>query len=316
MPVESHDPTALPALLDTKRASQVRAECPLAHFVLDDRASCSIWLGEATLPDGRMPGVIGHFEASDAESARTVLDAACTELKSLGRSIVVGPMDGNTWRRYRLITDAGIEPPFFLEPTNPPEYPKYFVHAGFAPIATYHSTIFDLQGLADPRTDQAIARFQSSGITIRPLRLDAFEADLASIHELSLAAFASNYLYSPLPREAFVAQYAKVRSLLQPGLALLAEAKGELLGFAFAIGNALDTTPGRTVIVKTVAVRPGRRSAGLGSVLIDLVRRRAKELGYTRAIHALMHDDNISRKIGAGQAKLLRRYALFAKQLG
>ena len=39
----------------------------------------------------------------------------------IGRA--VGPLDGSTWRRYRLVTERGVEPPFFMEPDNPDDWP-------------------------------------------------------------------------------------------------------------------------------------------------------------------------------------------------
>ena len=50
-------------------------------------------------------------------------------------TIAIGPVDGNTWQRYRLITEPGTEPPFFLEPDNPDAWPGQFTAAGFTPLA-------------------------------------------------------------------------------------------------------------------------------------------------------------------------------------
>jgi L-amino acid N-acyltransferase YncA len=226
-------------------------------------------------------------------------------------------MNGNTWRRYRFATEGTQRAPFFLEPTNPRQYPEYFIDAGFTVLAAYHSTIFDLATKPDDRTPQAVRRFADDGIAIRPLDLARLDDDLSAIHSLSLESFADNFLYSPLPRAAFAEQYRRLGPLLRPEFALLAQRGPELLAFVFALPDALERAGAatRTLIVKTVAVRAERRASGLGSVLIDLVRRRAADLGFTRAIHALIHDDNVSRHIGAGQAELLRRYALYAREL-
>jgi hypothetical protein len=53
----------------------------------------------------------------------------------------------------------------------------------------------------------------------------------------------------------------------------------------------------------------------LGGVLVAQVHRRAHEGGYRRVIHALMHDDNRSRRLSDRFARPIRRYALFAKKL-
>jgi len=38
-------------------------------------------------------------------------------------------------------------------------------------------------------------------------------------------------------------------------------------------------------------------------------------MGFTRAIHALMHETNKSRNLSARYARTIRRYTLFSKRL-
>ena len=67
--------------------------------------------------------------------------------------------------------------------------------------------------------------------------------------------------------------------------------------------------------MKTVAALSGRRSAGLGSVLVAESHRIAHEQGYRNAIHALMHESNQSRNISAHYAHTMRRYTLYQRRL-
>ena len=69
------------------------------------------------------------------------------------------------------------------------------------------------------------------------------------------------------------------------------------------------------MIVKTLAVVPGRSYAGLGNLLASRCEHLAAGLGYTRAIHALMHEASPSRNISRRYAKTIRRYTLFARTL-
>jgi hypothetical protein len=45
------------------------------------------------------------------------------------------------------------------------------------------------------------------------------------------------------------------------------------------------------------------------------VHAAAQSLGFTRAIHALMHQTNKSRNLSAHYARTIRRYTLFSKRL-
>ena len=90
-------------------------------------ARCSWWISDTPpLPEHRV-GVIGHYAAARTDAGVQMLEHACARLADAGCTIAVGPMDGNTWRKYRFVTDRGIEPPFFLEPENPVEWPRQFL---------------------------------------------------------------------------------------------------------------------------------------------------------------------------------------------
>jgi L-amino acid N-acyltransferase YncA len=69
------------------------------------------------------------------------------------------------------------------------------------------------------------------------------------------------------------------------------------------------------VILKTVAVDPVLGGMGLGGVLMDQVHRTAHGLGFRRAIHALIHETNVSRRLSDRTARTIRRYSLFSRRL-
>jgi GNAT superfamily N-acetyltransferase len=281
-------------------------------------ARCSLWFTEAPQLPGQRVGAIGHYAAADAEAAARILDFACDRLSAYGCTLTVGPMDGNTWRRYRLVTDRGTEPPFFLEPDNPEDWPVHFTGRGFTPLAEYYSAVNDDLSRTDPRHDAVARRVAERGIALRPLDLDRFDEELRAIHALSVASFTENFLYTQIGAEEFVEQYRGVRPYVRPELVLMAERDGELVGFLFAVPDLLQAKRGDaidTVIIKTMAVHPAHRGSGIGGVLMEFGHRAAHRLGYRRAIHALMHADNVSRRISGHTARTIRRYTLFAKPL-
>lgn len=106
-------------------------------------AHVSLWWHQAPEVPGHRVGVIGHYASAGDAAGAAVLGAATDKLREQGCTIAIGPMDGTTWRRYRFVVDAGTEPPFFLEPTNPAAWPVEWKRAGFAPLAHYVSTFHD-----------------------------------------------------------------------------------------------------------------------------------------------------------------------------
>jgi hypothetical protein len=291
-------------------------EEPDAHLLLEDhRASCSLWWRRTPEHEGQRVGAIGHFAAADVESGATLLAAACARLAARGCRLAVGPMDGSTWRNYRLVLERGEEPPFFLEPDSPIHWPQCFARAGFSAAATYCSSVQENLRFEDRRLQLVERRAAQAGVRIRNLDLANPERDLADIHEIALAAFAGAYLFSPIERDEFIAQYARILPHVRPELVLIAEQAGMPLAFAFGVPDAFEPARGTTVILKTVATRPGLAYAGLGHLLVAHGARDAAALGFRRVVHALMHDTNRSLAWSAAYGRVFRRYALLSRTL-
>lgn len=319
-----------------------------AHWMIEDPAGkivarCSLWWrtpyperapspGEAPGPGGapgpgsasspfpgHRIGLLGHYAASGPMTAARLLQLACDQLAAHGCTLAVGPLDGNTWQRYRLLTERGTEPIFFLEPDNPDDWPAHFIDQGFTALAHYFSVFMTDLGHSDPRMARTAEQIADQGIQIRPLDLNRFEDELHRIYSVAVESFRHNFLYTPIREEDFVAQYRPFRPYLQPQLILLAEHQGRPVGFTFAVPDLLQARRGEaidTLVFKTISVHPDCAGAGLGSLLVARCHQGAHRLGYTRSIHALIHQENPSQKIGSHyDARPIRRYALFGKEL-
>jgi GNAT superfamily N-acetyltransferase len=267
-----------------------------------------------------LTGVIGHYEADEDRAGVALLHEAVTHLGQAGAELVVGPMDGTTWGRYRLaLPSPGADdpPPFLTEPVNPPEYPAQFEEAGFAPVSHYESRLIaDLASLEE-RTREAEDRMAAAGYLIAPMNAGRFGGTMDALYDLSLRAFADNPFFSPIRRDAFQAMYDPVRSFLDPELVLLAhDAEDRVLGFVFGFPDLLEAGEGRPrrVVVKSLAVDHAARSAGMGALLVHELHRHAARRGYESAIHALMHVDNPSLRISRHGGEVYRRYALFGRE--
>jgi GNAT superfamily N-acetyltransferase len=287
----------------------------------DDRAAarCGLWWNDvAAYPDHKL-GIIGHYFADSPAAGETILNAACERLAKERCTLAVGPMDGNTWQRYRFITDRGAEPSFFLEPDNPDDWPRHWTAVGFTPLATYHSGVATDLATRDPRAEETARRLVNHGIIVRNISLANFDSELAALHALSLTCFANNFLYTLISLADFTAQYAQLRNHLRPELTLLAEKKGELVGFIFAVPDLLQMKQGKlidTAIAKTMAVHPDCAGIGLGSHLMDRLHAAMHAAGFRRAIHALFHAGNRSGRISRHTANVIRTYTLFRRALG
>jgi GNAT superfamily N-acetyltransferase len=297
---------------------------PDAHWLLADRAGravarCALWWSATPAHEGHRLGLIGHYAAVEGEAGPRLLELACGRLTGQGCTLAVGPMDGSTWQRYRLVTERGTEPTFFLEPDNPDDWPGHFRAAGFAPLAHYYSALNADLAQADPRLPEWARCADARGIALRPLDLGRFGEELRALAALSLESFSRNFLFTPVGLDDIVAQYQAVRRYVRGELVLVAEQDGRVVGYIFALPDLLQARRGLaidTIVIKTIAVHPDLEGSGLGSLLASRCHEAARGLGYTRAIHALMHETSRSRSISNHSARTVRRYTLFARPLG
>ena len=262
-------------------------------------------------------GAIGGFAARDAKAAKTLLDGASDHLRDLGFRVAVGPMNGNTWRRYRFVIESDGHSPFLLEPRNPAGYPDWWRQAGFEELSRYSSSI--IREINTPTVLPCLRdRLIRSRIVIRELDSSRYDDELRTIYRISLRSFSGNFLYTPLDETSFLDAYRKVRDKVDPDFVRIAERDGVPCGFVFALRDLEAEARGEipALVVKTLAVDPASRCAGLGSLLIDEIHRLGRQKGYTEMIHALQHETNTSLRItGRHHGQVFRRYALFSKSL-
>ena len=271
-----------------------------------DGAKASLYAGGPP-SEGASTATLGSLRFDSEAAGVALLDEAARRARADGRGALLAPLDGDTWHAYRAVTWSDGSVPFLLEPTSGPHDVAALQAAGFEPVAHYLSTIAALDdaiGAPAPRLD---------GVTVEPW--DGADADalVDDLFALSTHAFANNPFFKPIDRKAFAALYRPLVPVLDPRHVLFArDDDGALLGYLFATPDFMAPDTDRPIILKTYAAT--RR--GLGFLLADTFHRRARDLGFSRVIHALMHENNASRERSRLHgARVMRRYALFAKRL-
>jgi GNAT superfamily N-acetyltransferase len=297
------------------------AACALASRDGAPVACCTLQMAEGLHDAPGRSGLIGHYDALDAEAGAALLVHARDSLAREGAARVLGPMNGSTWARYRLALPPQPDdpvpevPPFLGEPTNPPDYPDHFTAAGFVVVARYESRIVRDLVTAVPAARDLEERVRSRGIAVRTLDPARFDEELPALFEVSLAAFSANPYYTTIDFAAFRAMYRELRTLLDPAFVLLAhDPAGRLLAFQLAYPDPLSREGERLtrVVVKSIATVPEARGLGLGNHLFDRIRERAHEQGFRAVIHALMHVTNFSMNMSERhRSAQFRRYALY-----
>lgn len=276
-----------------------------AEVMTGEGASLAIYR-EAPSLDGARTAALGQFQCESAEAGARLIRASMERLRDEGFGAVLGPMDGNTWGKHRLVVESDGRPAFLMEPSNPAHYVAAFEASGLGVVSRYVSAVRP----ADVEPGRSAA---PAGLRLRVFDKARAEEELTRIHALSLLQFASNHFYQPISLEEFLASYRPVLGAIDPELVLLAESEaGELAAFLFAVPNFAEGPKPKSVILKTYA----SRVKGAGSMLANEFHARAQARGFTDVIHALMHESNLSAlhsdKTGG---KVFRRYALWGGTL-
>lgn len=258
--------------------------------------------------EGRPVGILGFFEALDERAAVDRLFATAVDwLKGVGAGSIVGPMDGDTWHRYRLNVGPHSERPFLMEPYNPPHYPGHWERNGFRVLERYYSKrVDDVAGVL-PRLEEKYRGALAAGYRLEAIRMDRFERELERIYALSVEVFRNNFLYSDISPKRFLGLYSGVRSLVDPQLVRIAVAPdGTDAGFLFAFPDRI-----RAVNIKSLGVVRAHRRSGLASALMHLGYKTAHDQGYKRVNLCLILDGNPSGDLDGGLGTTFRRYHLY-----
>ena len=272
-----------------------------------DDGQLTVWFDGPAWDDHVKVATVGKCKFASVEAGVRLLAEAAELAKSHGATAMIGPMEGDTWHAYRLISERGDQAPFLMEPSSANHDEAVFVAAGFDVISSYFSASAPLSELPGPKPKD------TDVFTIDTWDGTDPDALFTQVYDLSCDAFAGNPFYKQIDLEDFLAMYRPVVPLLKQELILFArDITGTLVGFLFGIPNYAEGPTPKSVILKTYA----SSQKGAGHWLSYQFYVNAKAMGFDTAIHALMHDDNLSAvRSGLNVADVFRRYVLMGRTL-
>jgi hypothetical protein len=276
----------------------------------NSNGQAKLWHENTAHFNGKKTAVLGSLEAHDLPSARQMIVHAVDLARQLSCAALIGPMDGDTWHRYRAITETDGSPRFFLESPYDSYMGQAFIAEGAEVIARYVSsrTVKPARRYSPILKD----RVGQADLMIRPFDISNAERDLRLMYPLCLKTFGNNFLYTPISEQEFVNLYLPLIPKLVADYIIAAEDQDGLMrGFIFAVPNYSAALPDKELIIKTYA----SDVKGLGGWLLDELQQNAQRQGVEMFIHALMHEKNISLKNSANYAAPFRVYELFGIEL-
>jgi GNAT superfamily N-acetyltransferase len=248
---------------------------------------------------GEQVGFFGFFECTDDPAAAAgLLDAAASWLAGRGLVAIRGPISPSTNDEAGLLVDGLDTPSTLLMPHNPEYYARLVEGAGFRKakdLFAFQSTGTELPERLIRASDVVERRFR---VRVRSVNLRRFDEELQRVKALYNAAWERNWGFVPLTDREVDAIAARLRPIVVPDLALLAEHEGTPIGLGIALPDlnvALRSNPSGRIFPGLIRVLwAARRITRLRIFMLGVVPdwrvrgvdallyRRIWEQGYAR----------------------------------
>ena len=184
-------------------------------------------------------GLFGAYECIDNGNASTMLlNAARHWLREKDVCAMRGPWSFAS-QEWGLVIEGFSPPPVILAPYNPPYYEQHMVDFGLGKIKDLLVYYVDFEeGYDIPQrylkiTDRVQERY---GISVRPVNMDKFEAEVATMVEVINISIADNWGFTPVTEKEARIIAQDLKQLLNPDSVLIAEGPdGEPIGFSIPL---------------------------------------------------------------------------------
>lgn len=285
-------------------------------------------------------GFFGFFECVDDQAvAAALLDAAADWLRHRGLDTIRGPASFSVNDEIGLLVEGFDSPPTLMMPHNPPSYVRLIEAGGFS--TARNLLVFEggnpVRYVPVPerltRGTELIAK--RLGVTIRPLRMNDFDAELTRIKHLYERCWEKNWGFVPMTEAEIDHLAAQFKPVVVPDLVPFIEKDGEPIGFALALpdlnvvlrGNrkgwlltavlplfwALKRRTIRRARILLLGVVPEWRGRGLDAVLYHWIWTKAAQHGMYWGEASWILEDNPAMiaglvKMGFSHYKTYRVY--------
>jgi GNAT superfamily N-acetyltransferase len=182
-------------------------------------------------------GFYGFFECPDGDQAvaNALFDAAATWLRGKGFDTMRGPMNPSVNDDCGLLVEGFDTPPVLMMPHNPPGYVDLHERYGFRKAKDLICLQSTSSQIPERLTRAAELLGQRKGITLRPLDMKRFSAEVELVKVLYNEAWEKNWGFVPLT-DAEIDHLAKqLKPVVVPELICFAEHKGRVIGFGVAL---------------------------------------------------------------------------------
>ncbi len=197
------------------------------------------WLVEVL---GEAVGGFGFFEViEDYEVAARMLDVAAEWLREHGATVMRGPLNFNNADRPGVLIEGADCPPVMMEAHTPPYYATFLErygmekHQDLYAYRAFRQQIGERMENLPPELGHVAEAARRQGVTTRPIRLEAWDEEVGTLHRLFNDSMTYLPYRLPIPEEVFRRMASELRLFVDPRMAVFAEVEGEPVGFCIAL---------------------------------------------------------------------------------
>lgn len=283
-------------------------------------------------------GFFGFFDSvNDQEIASALLDSVRAWLRSKEMEIMRGPMNFSTNEECGFLIEGFDSSPFLLMPYNPPYYLKLIEDYGLVKAKDLFAYIIDVPEDLESRVVRIADKARSLGATVRRLDMKRFDAEIEAFKGVYNTAWEKNWGFIPMTEEEIEWMAERLKQLIVPELALIAEIEGKPAGFFLALpdyNQVLKRLNGQLtplnilkllwysrkitdIRVLIMGVLKEHRKKGIDALIYNEAWKAAREKGYKRTEFSWVLEDNIpvhkaAELIGA---RLYKKYRIYEMEL-
>lgn len=290
---------------------------------------------------GEKTGFFGLFESvDDEEVASALLAAAETWLRGEGMVRCLGPMNLSTNDELfspGILIDGFDTPPAILMGHNLPYYARLVERYGYHKTKDLLAYWMEANQTPD-RLVRSMARLQrNANVTIRPISVRDFDAEVARIKAIYNSAWERNWGFVPMTDAEFDYMAKSLRPIIDPRFILIAESEGKPIGFAIELvdlNQPLKKVNGRlfpfgvfkflyykrkitSIRVLTLGLVPEWRGRGIDSMMIVKLMEASQPSGLARGECSWILEDNLPMRnwLERTGAHVYKTYRVYSKTL-
>lgn len=300
---------------------------------------------ELRTAEGMPIGTLGLFECQEEYSIARDLFAAGIDWLSRTHHIgtIWGPMNGDIWHGYRLMTHGFEQEPFVGEPYNKPYYAKFFEQFGFTVRQEWDSVEIEGAELITKmigRGKQRLDLLEAKGYKFKFWSPQDSESQIRTLHRVLCESYRGFLGFTPIPFDQFAGLFKQMQVALDPDLFLLAyDPDGRCAGFAVAFPDLAEAVrrmrgsnsiPARVrfllhrwrarrlnFYIGGVIPEEEAKATGLGRAGFYCIVNRGLEKGYTNLLLTLRLKGNKAHGLAARSGVIPQReYALYEYRCG